>query len=89
MCGFFCGLRRGLVEMGGLDKVFPCSILGATLFRGHDGEYRSLGLKEFGGKGVSKKRVYRTKKQPMHGMEHSIDMTLPPLSTIYLKYRDV
>ena len=45
--------------------------------------------KEFGGKGVSKKRVYRTKKQPMHGMEHSIDMTLPPLSTIYLKYRDV
>ncbi len=45
--------------------------------------------KEFGGKGVSKKRVYRTKKQPMHGMEHSIDMTLPPLSTIYLKYRSV
>ena len=45
--------------------------------------------KEFGGKGMSKKRVYRTKKQPMHGMEQSIDMTLPPLSTIYLKYRDV
>lgn len=45
--------------------------------------------KEFGGKGISKKRVYRTKKQAMHGMEQSIDMTLPPLSTIYLKYRDV
>ncbi len=45
--------------------------------------------KEFGGRGVSKKRVYRTKKQSMHGMEQSIDMTLPPLSTIYLKYRDV
>ena len=45
--------------------------------------------KEFGGKGISKKRVYRTKKQPMHGMDQSIDMTLPPLSTIYLKYRSV
>ena len=45
--------------------------------------------KDFGGKGMSKKRVYRTKKQPMHGMEYSIDMSLPPLSTIYLKYRKV
>ncbi|MBR3867951.1 MAG: 1,4-alpha-glucan branching protein GlgB [Clostridia bacterium] len=45
--------------------------------------------KEFGGKGMTKKRVYRTKKQSMHGMQQSIDMTLPPLSTIYLKYRDV
>ncbi len=43
--------------------------------------------KEFGGKGTSKKRVYRTKKQAMHGMEQSIDLTLPPLSTIYLKHR--
>ena len=45
--------------------------------------------KEFGGKGMSRKRVYRTKKQPMHGMENSIDISLPPLSTIYLKYRSV
>ncbi len=43
--------------------------------------------KEFGGKAVSKKRVYRTKKQAMHGMEQSIDLALPPLSTIYLKFR--
>ena len=43
--------------------------------------------KEFGGMGKSKKRVYRTKNVPMHNMEQSIDMTLPPLSTIYLKHR--
>lgn len=45
--------------------------------------------KEFGGMGMTKKRVYRTKRQAMHGMEQSIDMTLPPLSTIYLRYRKV
>ncbi len=43
--------------------------------------------KEYGGTAYTKKRVYRTKKQGMHGMEHSIDMTLPPLSTIYLKLK--
>ena len=43
--------------------------------------------KGFGGTGCSRKRVYKTKNTPMHGMEQSIDMVLPPLSTIYLKYR--
>ncbi len=43
--------------------------------------------KEFGGTGYTKKKVYKTKKQPMHSMEYSVDLTLPPLSTIYLKLR--
>lgn len=43
--------------------------------------------KAFGGTAGTKKRVYRTKNVPMHGMEQSIDMTLPPLSTMYLKHR--
>lgn len=43
--------------------------------------------KEYGGLSYTKKRVYKTRKQPMHGMEYSIDMTLPPLSTIYLKLK--
>ena len=43
--------------------------------------------KEFGGTSYTKKRVYKTKKEPMHGMEYSVDLTLPPLSTIYLKLK--
>ena len=44
-------------------------------------------LKEFGGNGYTKKRIYKTKKLPMHGMEYSIDLKLPPLSTMYLIYK--
>ena len=43
--------------------------------------------KEFGGTAYTRKKVYKTRKQPMHGMEYSIDLTLPPLSTIYLKQK--
>lgn len=43
--------------------------------------------KEFGGTAYTKKRVYKTKKTAMHGMEYSIDLTLPPLSATYLKLR--
>lgn len=43
--------------------------------------------KQFGGTASTRKRCYRTKNLPMHGMEQCIDMTLPPLSTIYLKLR--
>ncbi|MBR3767295.1 MAG: 1,4-alpha-glucan branching protein GlgB [Clostridia bacterium] len=42
---------------------------------------------EFGGEGKSdSKRIY-TKKVPMHGKDHSFEITLPGLSCIYLKYK--
>lgn len=54
------------------------------------GDYRVIfnsDAKEYGGTAYTKKRVYKTKKQAMHSMEYSIDMTLPPLSTIYLQLK--
>lgn len=43
---------------------------------------------EFGGKGVLKdKKIthFRTYKKPMHGLDNSINLTLPALSVLYLK----
>ncbi len=48
----------------------------------------SSDAKEYGGLGVSKKHVFRTKNIPIHGSEQSIELTLPPLSTVYLKHRE-
>ncbi|MDE7225576.1 MAG: alpha amylase C-terminal domain-containing protein, partial [Ruminococcus sp.] len=39
---------------------------------------------EFGGSGVSAKS-YKAEKEPMHGFDQSISMTLAPLSVMYLK----
>ena len=39
---------------------------------------------EFGGSGASA-RSYKAEKEPMHGFEYSISMTLAPLSVMYLK----
>ena len=43
--------------------------------------------KEYGGRGTYKKRVYKTKNEPMHSMEQSAELKLPGLTTIYLKKR--
>ncbi len=40
--------------------------------------------KEFGGSGIAEKS-YKAEKEPMHGFDYSISMTLPPLSVMYLK----
>ncbi len=41
----------------------------------------------FGGQGLlSNARIY-TKKEPMHGKDHSFEITLPGLSSVYLKYK--
>ena len=41
----------------------------------------------FGGKGqLSNARIY-TQKEPMHGKDHSFEITLPGLSCVYLKYK--
>ena len=41
----------------------------------------------YGGRGVTRKRVYRTQAKPMHGYENSVELTLPGLSAVYLKRR--
>lgn len=40
---------------------------------------------EFGGNGQKIKRTYKAEKKPMHGKEYSIELALPPLTTLYLK----
>ena len=41
----------------------------------------------FGGSGINTDKRIFTKKVPMHGKEHSFELTLPGLSSIYLKYK--
>lgn len=40
---------------------------------------------QFGGSGAAKKRV-KSEKLPMHGLEQSVALTLPPLSVQYYRY---
>ncbi len=40
---------------------------------------------EFGGSGLTNGTV-RTRKKPSHGQEHSVSLTIPPLSTMYLEF---
>lgn len=42
--------------------------------------------KEYGGTGANEKKRIYTKKEPMHGREHSFEITLPGLSCVYLRY---
>lgn len=41
--------------------------------------------KEFGGSGIAKKKV-QSEEFGMHGLEHSVSLTLPPLSVQYLRF---
>lgn len=41
--------------------------------------------KKFGGEGVAIKKTYTAKPEPMHGLDYSIDLHLPPLSALYLE----
>ncbi|MBR1811971.1 MAG: 1,4-alpha-glucan branching protein GlgB [Clostridia bacterium] len=40
--------------------------------------------KEFGGTGAVRKKLYKTVPVGMHGKEQSVELTLPPMSTMYL-----
>lgn len=40
--------------------------------------------REFGGEGILRKKQYKTLPLPMHGQEQALELTLPPLSTMYL-----
>ena len=44
--------------------------------------------KKYGGKGVTRKRVYHTKAKPLHGFDRSVSLTLPGQSAIYLRKRE-
>ena len=39
----------------------------------------------FGGSGEKLKKTYRASKVPMHGYDYSIELTLPPMSALYLE----
>ena len=40
--------------------------------------------REFGGEGILRKKQYKTLPLPMHGQEQALELTLPPLSAMYL-----
>ena len=42
---------------------------------------------EFGGSGITNGDNIKSVEEPMHGLEHSISLTLPPMSVIYLKIK--
>ena len=47
--------------------------------------WRHCYRKEFGGEDKGNKGKIKTKAVPMHNLENSISLDLPPMSTIYLK----
>lgn len=55
-------------------------------FGENEGTYRLVfnsDDRKYGGDGKIRKRIYRTKKQPSHGKEHSLTMDLPKLACMY------
>ncbi len=45
--------------------------------------------KKFGGSGERIKKTYKTEKGEMHGKNQFIELTLPPMTTIYLKPKEL
>lgn len=41
--------------------------------------------KRYGGDGLSTKKTYTAKAEPMHGFDYSIELNLPPLTALYLE----
>ncbi len=41
--------------------------------------------KKYGGSGERLKKTYKLQKESMHGYEQSIELTLPPMTTLYVK----
>jgi 1,4-alpha-glucan branching enzyme len=41
---------------------------------------------QFGGSGYMDKKTYKTEKIHKHGRVYSIEIEIPPLATVYLKY---
>ena len=56
-------------------------------FQGTYAEIFSSDQAEFGGSGITNGNDIRSNAKPMHGFEQSIELTLPPLSVIFLKCR--
>jgi len=57
----------------------PCS--------GRYGEIFNTDAKKFGGSGVKNAILSTDDKAPFHGFEQSINIKLPPMSVLYLKYK--
>src|SRR5487761_26056 len=57
-----------------------------------DGYYKEIlnsDAVEYGGSGVGNLGGVRSKPFPMHGKDHSVNLTLPPLGLLVFKYTDV
>ena len=56
----------------------------------YEGTYKpvfSSDMKIYGGKGTALRAV-KSKKEPLHGLEHSVSLTIPAMSTVYYKKID-
>ncbi len=56
-------------------------------FKGNWEEILNTDATEFGGSGLLNGPENQSENFPLHGRENSVSLTLPPLGTIYLKYR--
>ena len=54
-------------------------------YAGTYGEVFNSEAKEFGGCGITNGGSIKTEDIPMHGYEQSIELTLPPMSVLFLK----
>ena len=54
----------------------------------HKGSYKTVfnsDQKRYGGSGKVRKTIYKAEALPMHGFDYSVELALPPLTTVYLK----
>lgn len=56
-------------------------------FAGIYAEVFSSDRAEYGGGGISNGSSIRTEEKPLHGCEQSVSLTLPPLSTLFLRLK--
>ena len=83
------------IDKSGKEVICVCNFVPVTrenyrIGVPRDGRYKVVldtDAAEFGGDGILKERGIRSFKvedEPMHGLDHSISLTLPALSTLYL-----
>nr|WP_319487411.1 1,4-alpha-glucan branching protein GlgB [uncultured Caproiciproducens sp.] len=83
------------IDKAGNEVIIVCNFLpvqrsGYSIGVPYEGIYTEIfssDRAEFGGSGITNGSDIRSSKKPMHGFEQSIELTLPPLSVIFLKCR--
>lgn len=83
------------IDKSGKELIAVCNFLPVQRdhyrigvpFEGIYSEVFSSDRAEYGGSGLTNGDEIHSEKVGMHGCEQSVSLTLPPLSTIYLKYR--